>query len=864
MKKTTAINRCLRHIFIPLIILCAAGAISDSRARAEMGDAAKKKIAKCFELKPFANAANLGWELRLTETAGESISPNIAYNAANQEFGIVWQEMEGMTSQVYFTRANTAGQKVDEDILISNGVSDAKDPVIAWSPLYNAYLIAWTDSRDCIMEYYQGDYQNQRGEPSGARPEERREEDRPGRGEREKERGSDRDRNGGNPWVKVGIIPNKTTLITEDTVNLTIHAECSPGSTINKIEYALIIGPGAWAETKIFSGYFGTEEEKIVSETLTEPYDYYCFAAIAHATNGDKNAVNFSLSPAISVVPPTPCAFFHQIYAHVVDGASGQLIYNDPLRITDPYISDTADKPALSWNENRGTFGLIWLESRKENGVQKEGLFFNEMFLDNGPFSAKWVASLPYNKKITTGLKDPWGGPPSLAANDDGYAVAYQDRREPLPNNIYLRRIDGDLVVGPEIKASDAQSPEGGYTLGAVRPKLIRTRMEEVAVPDPVDEEKEWWVERGEDWLILTWEEQGSQYLQRYDPNYIIPATSSPACLYAGNSELVTPAVGCHGNGLGVLTHKWDMQDGWEGELIFTLRDFSGGLKTSPNLECFPGGFNLARVDDGDKFSCFPSMAWSGDIYGAGAGVYGVVWQDRRFGVNEIYFRMVMATDNYRWWANPEIDNDCGWTIGCKSCAEVHDLYCQGEDVGPGPGGDGGTGFIPPEKINVFVFIEPVMMENANGEEVPKTEGGQTGNYQGKEVTLGQAHFLVYRVKAYSASGSYLTSMKCTINGQEIDGKRMLYYPNADPAIFTEYSCDEQWLPNLCDPGENSCTFPYAEKTWGDRYEYEVVFPNPGGEPWVAPVKVDVEAWIEDANGEEATASAHWEKMLFD
>jgi hypothetical protein len=78
-------------------------------------------------------------------------SPSLA--AAGMEYGVVWEDVFEGTSEIYFARMSSTGQKIgSEKRLTVNYNTDSKSPSIAWNQA--GYGVAWHDDREGTPEIF--------------------------------------------------------------------------------------------------------------------------------------------------------------------------------------------------------------------------------------------------------------------------------------------------------------------------------------------------------------------------------------------------------------------------------------------------------------------------------------------------------------------------------------------------------------------------------------------------------------------------------------------------------------------------------------------------------------------------------------
>ncbi len=92
----------------------------------------------------------LGPQNRITVASASSSNPAIVWTGS--EFGLAWYDNRNGASEIYFARMDAAGNKIGNDVRVSNAAGNSRDAAIAWSG--TEYGIAWQDNRDGASEVY--------------------------------------------------------------------------------------------------------------------------------------------------------------------------------------------------------------------------------------------------------------------------------------------------------------------------------------------------------------------------------------------------------------------------------------------------------------------------------------------------------------------------------------------------------------------------------------------------------------------------------------------------------------------------------------------------------------------------------------
>lgn len=73
-----------------------------------------------------------GSELRVTNSASESVRPRIEWNPVDTEWGIVWQDDRSGTWSIYYTHVDSAGNKIGSDVGVVDDPKDQQNPALSW------------------------------------------------------------------------------------------------------------------------------------------------------------------------------------------------------------------------------------------------------------------------------------------------------------------------------------------------------------------------------------------------------------------------------------------------------------------------------------------------------------------------------------------------------------------------------------------------------------------------------------------------------------------------------------------------------------------------------------------------------------
>jgi hypothetical protein len=122
-------------------VLAAGGSGQFGIAWYEYRDGAEPEI---YFARLSAAGVKLGTELRVTNAAGQSFTPTVAWSGA--EWGLAWDDLRSGDEEIWFARVSAAGVKQGSDIRVTNSAEPSRDPSIVWAG--GKFGVAWSDWRD--------------------------------------------------------------------------------------------------------------------------------------------------------------------------------------------------------------------------------------------------------------------------------------------------------------------------------------------------------------------------------------------------------------------------------------------------------------------------------------------------------------------------------------------------------------------------------------------------------------------------------------------------------------------------------------------------------------------------------------------
>lgn len=95
-----------------------------------------------------ADGSLLGSDFVVSANAGYQEQPGLALDPADGEYLVAWQEHRGGTGyDVLARRVSTAGALVGSELVVSGTVNPQEQPALAYNPLAKEYLVVWQEGR---------------------------------------------------------------------------------------------------------------------------------------------------------------------------------------------------------------------------------------------------------------------------------------------------------------------------------------------------------------------------------------------------------------------------------------------------------------------------------------------------------------------------------------------------------------------------------------------------------------------------------------------------------------------------------------------------------------------------------------------
>ena len=99
-----------------------------------------------------AQGAVLGSEVRVSQAAGDSWNPSLAWTGS--EYGVSWEDPRDGNYEIYFARVSAAGAAIGSETRVTNAAGVSAYPSLVWTG--SEYGAAFEDNRDGNFEIYLG------------------------------------------------------------------------------------------------------------------------------------------------------------------------------------------------------------------------------------------------------------------------------------------------------------------------------------------------------------------------------------------------------------------------------------------------------------------------------------------------------------------------------------------------------------------------------------------------------------------------------------------------------------------------------------------------------------------------------------
>jgi hypothetical protein len=93
----------------------------------------------------------VGGEFRVSDSTATEGVPDLAFNAATNQYLVVWQDSRNQATrgwEVVGRRVGSTGTLLGSDFAISNAMTDETRPAVVWNATANQYGVVWEDKRN--------------------------------------------------------------------------------------------------------------------------------------------------------------------------------------------------------------------------------------------------------------------------------------------------------------------------------------------------------------------------------------------------------------------------------------------------------------------------------------------------------------------------------------------------------------------------------------------------------------------------------------------------------------------------------------------------------------------------------------------
>jgi hypothetical protein len=516
----------------------------------------------------------LGQDIRLTQNNSISEYPSLAWNGT--EYGISWgDDRDGEWPEIYFTRLNAYGNKVGSNLRVTNNSSSSYNASLVWNGV--EYGVSWGDDRDGNEEIYFARIEC--CDPAV-------DADLDFFSECEDCNDNDGDIYLGAPEICDGkdndcdgtIDEDLSTDVDEDG-HYTLDSCWAPNDDCDDTNPDAYPGAGETFCNGIDENCDGTGNESPDSDS--DGYDACGSGDIINPDGQERdcNDGDASINPGASET----CDGYDNNCDATLDEVCDTICDNPNKWGSEINISEVASflfAPSLAWSGSE--YGASWEDDRNLN---------YEIYFARLDSSGSRIGS---SIRITNDFSS--SQEPSIIWKGEEYGISWRDTRNGN-EEIYFARLDSSgSKIGTDVRVTYDDS-------SSYEPSLVWTGDRHgIAWHDYRDGNNE-------------------IYFARLDSSGTKLGTDVRVTTFTTNSS--SPSIVWTGNEYGISWY--DTRDG-NAEIYFARMDASGE-KIGSDL----------RITSDSNLSEYPSLIWAGDLYG-------LAWHDFRDGNYEIYFARLDAS----------------------------------------------------------------------------------------------------------------------------------------------------------------------------------------------------------------------------
>jgi hypothetical protein len=659
---------------------------------------------------------------RITDSNGESSFPSLIWNGS--VFGIAWKDDRDYSPgsgnyEIYFTRADVEGYKIESDIRVTNLSSLKGDPSLSWNGV--DYGVAWEDARDGNFEIYYA-----RLDESGNKQD-------------SDVRITDSEGDSVNPsiqWngVKYGLVwqDNRSTGLTlqlndniyyngidsigdkEDDDSLITSAasnSTNPSLAWADGEWGVAFADDRYGDEEIYharlssDGIKKSDEERMTNAPNSSDYPEIVWNGEDYGMtwqdlrNGISYEVYFKeicanpekLGSELKVTDTSNDSWHPSL---VWTGSEYGVSFSDKRDSDNPEIyfarldssgNKIGSEVRVTFDyEASGTSSLVW--TGNEYGVswmQHISFEFYSIYFARLDSSGNKIGS---DVRVTNAY--PYSLYPSLVWTGTEYGISWEDRRDGNFREIYFARVDSSgSKIGSEIRVT--YDSANSYS-----PSLVWTGSE----------------------YGISWSDSWEIYLARLDSSgnkigsdiritYDSEGSYRPSLVWTGSEYAVSwddyqdiyfARLDSSGNKIGsdIMVTEYDSAPSDNPCLVRIGSEYGVSWSDTRDGPDYPYNYEIyfARLDSsGNKIGSevrvthaydssaypSPSLVWSGSEYG-------ISWHDKKDGDNEIYFVLMgCCTDDFdvdkdRWcWQDCDYDDSTVYPGADELCNDT-DNNCDG------------------------------------------------------------------------------------------------------------------------------------------------------------------------------------------
>lgn len=99
---------------------------------------------RSFTTREYPVCTKLGADLRVTNAGGDSLDPSLVWSGS--EYGLSWYDNRDSNYEIYFRRISGTGAFTGSEVRVTNALGNSRGPSLVWNG--SEYAVGWCDNRD--------------------------------------------------------------------------------------------------------------------------------------------------------------------------------------------------------------------------------------------------------------------------------------------------------------------------------------------------------------------------------------------------------------------------------------------------------------------------------------------------------------------------------------------------------------------------------------------------------------------------------------------------------------------------------------------------------------------------------------------